>query len=273
MINNSFEENFLKKSDSESQYDPLILSSPFILFSQSLSDDINEYIPQDSLIPISKEKQNINSTNSSSDKKNENESKIKLVFSCEKKPNSNYEKSCKDLDIPSYFRLDMAKKYFKTKISRFATDKLNQLIQESDLPLNIKKTIHLPNSKLFTSKVTESINFDSLNYSVKKIFTIGKETQVLQKKNYVNISKIYEYIKSKIWEIPDNIQKIPEFLEMSYEELIKMFYDSNEFLEIKNEDKAKFYEKGTKNQEGFGLLEDYGLIKLFKLLKKKRNRD
>ena len=63
----------------------------------------------------------------------------------------------------------MTKKYFKTKISQFATDKLNLLIKESDLPFTLKETIHLPNSKLFTSKVTESINFDSLNYSVKKI--------------------------------------------------------------------------------------------------------
>lgn len=274
MINNSFEENFLKKSDSESQYDPLILSSPFILFSQSLSDDINEYIPQDSLIPISKEKQNINSTNSSSDKKNENESKIKLVFSCEKKPNSNYEKSCKDLDIPSYFRLDMAKKYFKTKISRFATDKLNQLIQESDLPLNIKKTIHLPNSKLFTSKVTEIINYNSLNLSLREMFTIGKENNTLQKQNFINFSKIDGYIQNLEEEqLSERIINIKNFLDMIYEDLIRMFYDSEEFLEFKNEELNKFFDKGVLSQEGFLLSESYGLIKLFKMIKKRKTEN
>ena len=271
MINNSFQENFLHISyEMEIQYDPLLFSSPYNIISESISDDIR----QDSPLPITNENQNASSTNPSSDKKSE--SKIsKLLFSCEKKLHSNsiYQNSFLDSDLPSYFRMDMAKKYFKTKISQFATDKLNKLIKESDLPLTLKEIIHLPNFKLFTSRVTESVNFVSLNYNVKKIFIIGNETQYLQKKNFVNICKIYEYIKSKIGKIPENIQKIQEFLELTYEELIKMFYDSYEFLEVKIDERAKFYDKGTKAQEGFGLLEDYGLIKLFKLLKKKRKRD
>ena len=73
---NSFEDNFLQNF-----YD---LESPFNLFSQSISDDINQKIQKDRPIPISKEKFNLSSTNFSSGKKNE--SKIsKLLFSCKKK--------------------------------------------------------------------------------------------------------------------------------------------------------------------------------------------
>lgn len=59
---------------------------------------------------------------------------------------------------------------------------------------------------------------------------------------------------------------------MSYEELIKKFYDSYEFNNFRDDIKTKFYDDGTKEQEGFSLLENYGLIKLFKMINKKRGR-
>ena len=60
---------------------------------------------------------------------------------------------------------------------------------------------------------------------------------------------------------------------MRYEDLIKMFYNSENFNTFKEDKKTIFFNDGTKAQEGFSLLEDYGLIKLFKILKKKRKRN
>jgi hypothetical protein len=56
---------------------------------------------------------------------------------------------------------------------------------------------------------------------------------------------------------------------MKYEDFIRMFYKSDEFISFKQNKKTKFYDEGTKKQEGFTISEDYGLIKL---LKRKRER-
>ena len=198
----------------------------------------------------------------------------KLLFLSEKNPKFNLPKNNDTVDptLPSYFRIDMAKKHFKVRISQFATDTINKLIKESDIYEVIKDTIHLPNSLLFTSKVTENANIQFLNYTIREIFIIGKDSEELQRKNFLTISRIYEIFK-KYEKLPENLQKIKNFLEMRYEDLIKMFYDSAEFNIFKNEQKTKFFDDGTKAQEGFSLLENYGLIKLFKMLKKKRKRD
>ena len=71
----------------------------------------------------------------------------------------------------------------------------------------------------------------------------------------------------------DNLRKIKNFFEMSYEDLIKKFYDSYEFLVFKNDEYTIHYDEGMKKQEKFSLLKDYGLIKLFKMIQKKRKRD
>ena len=217
-----------------------------------------------------KEKQDklINSTKNSSDKKAEFKIE-KLLFTSEKNIQNEFPKKDKKGGLPSYFRMDMAKKYYKTKISQFAKDKLNQYIKKSNFPLRLKKNIHLPNSKLFTSKVTEIINYNSLNYSLREIFTIGKEKDKLQINNFINISKIDEYIQNLTEEkLSESILKVKNFLDMNYEDLIRMFYDSEEFLSFQNDKLTKFFDNGVLSQEGFILSEDYGLIKLFKLLKK-----
>ena len=95
----------------------------------------------------------------------------KLLFLSEKNPKCNLSKKSytEDPTLPSYFRIDMAKKHFKVRISQFATDTINKLIKESDIYQIIKDAIHLPNSILFTSKVTENANIQSLNYTIKEI--------------------------------------------------------------------------------------------------------
>ena len=228
--------------------------------------------PQKKESEETKEKQEkqdkINSTKNSSDKKTENKIE-KLMFTSDKNISYEFPNKVKSKGLPSYFRMDMAKKYYKTKISQFATIKLNDYIRKSNLPFKLKKNIHLPSSKLFTSKVTESINYNSLNYSLRKIFTIGKEKDKLQKNNFTNISKIDGYIQNfEDEQLSESILNVKNFLDMNYEDLIRMFYDSEEFLAFKNEKLTKFFDKGVLSQEGFNLSEGYGLIRLFKILKK-----
>ena len=106
------------------------------------------------------------------------------------------------------------------------------------------------------------------------IFTIGKDTENLPKQNFHNISQILEYFRKVGYDkLSDNLRTLKDFLEMSYEDLIRMFYNSYEFLEFKNENKTICYDEGLIKQEQFSLLKEYGLIKLFKMIKKKRNRD
>ena len=176
-------------------------------------------------------------------------------------------------NYPLYWRFDSTKKYWKSKISKFAEERLNKLIKESDLPEKLKNQIHKPNSLYFTANVKIKDNYNFLSYNLKDIFTIGKETDNLQKHNYVAFTKIYDYC-NKIGNngLSESIIKVKEFLEMKYEDLIKMFYDSDDFIVFKEECMTKFFDEGTIIQEGFSLLEDYGLIKVFKKLKKNSSK-
>ena len=235
-------------------------------------EELPRFPPKEELETIKEKKEKedkiIYSTKNSSDKKAEFKIE-KLLFTSEKDISNEFPKKDKNNGLPSYFRMDMAKKYYKTKISQFATNKLNKYIKKSNLPFKLKKNIHLPSSKLFTSKVTESINYNSLNYTLRKIFTIGKEKDKLQKDNFTNISKIDGYIQNLADEqLSERILNIQNFLDMNYEDLIRMFYDSEEFLVFKNEKLTEFFDNGVLSQEGFKLSEGYGLIRLFKTLKK-----
>lgn len=172
------------------------------------------------------------------------------------------------------WRFDMAKKHWKTKISKVASKEINKLIKESDLPQSLKMKIHTPNSKLFTANVNVQENFIFLSKNLRDIFTIGKESEDLQEQNNKILTKIYNHFE-KIGDnnLSEKSRKVKNFLDMKYEELIRKFYESDEFLEFKEQQKTKFYDEGTSRQEGFSLTEDYGLIKLFKMLNKKRSRD
>ena len=235
-------------------------------------EELPRFPPKEELETIKEKKEKedkiIYSTKNSSDKKAEFKIE-KLLFTSEKDISNEFPKKDKNNGLPSYFRMDMAKKYYKTKISQFATSKLNKYIKKSNLPFKLKKNIHLPSSKLFTSKVTERINYNSLYYTLRKIFTIGKEKDKLQKDNFTNISKIDGYIQNLADEqLSERILNIQNFLDMNYEDLIRMFYDSEEFLVFKNEKLTEFFDNGVLSQEGFKLSEGYGLIRLFKTLKK-----
>ena len=166
---------------------------------------------------------------------------------------------------PSIWRFDYAKKYWKTKISQNLTDSINKNISDSELPKEYKKIIHKPNSKLFTANVKESDNCDFLEKDNRTILTLGKENNKKQKDNEDNISQIYEYFKKIGYNnLSDKMLEIKNLLEMTYEDFIKKFYESEEFNSFKNEETTKFYDEGTKKQEGFTISEDLGLIKIFR---------
>ena len=166
---------------------------------------------------------------------------------------------------PSYWRFDYAKKHWKTKISQSLTDSINAKISESDLPKEYKKIIHKPNSKLFTANVKDSDNCDFLEKDLRTILTFGKENNEKQKKNDNTISEIYEYFKKVGYNnLSDKMLEIKNLFEMTYEDFIKKFYESFDFIAFKNEERTKFYDEGTKKQEGFAISEDLGLIKIFR---------
>ena len=164
----------------------------------------------------------------------------------------------------------MVKKHWKSHINNYGKDIINKEIKESDLPNELKKIIHKPDSLKFTANVTVSENFKFLSLSLREVFTLGKQSGKLPRQNDENISAIFNYFEKN--NLSESMKRIKSFFEMSYEDLIKSFYDSPKFTEFKDNEKTKFYDDNTIKQEGFSLLEQYGLIKLFKMLQKKRSR-
>jgi hypothetical protein len=261
----SFQENNLLSDEESMNAFPFTFPNPL----QNDGFTNNFFLPK----PVDEDKvkeneiNNMNSTQPSSDKKGDN--KIKLCSSKIKFKNCKIDSS---QNLPSYYRLDMAKKHFKVQISQFATVKLNNLIEKSNLPNELKQPVHLPNSKEFTSKVTESFNYKCLSLSLREIFIIGKEK--LQNQNNEYFNKIFEYFeKFGTDNLPENLKEIKEFLEMNYEQLIMKFYDSSEFNSFKEDNRSKFFNDGIKVEKGFSILENYGLIRLFKMIGRKRKRN
>ena len=175
---------------------------------------------------------------------------------------------------PKDLRFDMVKKHWKSKISNYGTKEINGLIKISDLPKELKKPIHKPNSLKFTSIANVVENSKFLGYNLRTIYTIGSETGYLQKQNKESIDGIFQYLEKVGYEnISENLRRIKNFFEMNYKELIIQFYNSKEFNEFKIDNKTIDYDKKTMEQEGFSLLTNYGLIKLFNMTNKKRKRD
>ena len=166
-----------------------------------------------------------------------------------------------------YFRVDSAKIHFKVAVSQFFTKQINFLIKKSKLPKKLKKKIHLPHFKKFTSNPKEFDNFQFLSFDLKQILTFGKTDENLQGNNYKKILEILEYKKH-----PEKNKEIIDFLSLKYEEIIKLFYKSKKFQKFKENEMTKFFADGIKKEKNISLLEDDGLIKLFKMTNKKRKR-
>lgn len=203
-----------------------------------------------------------NSSTKNSSKKGKNQIVKKNKFKTERKQKN----------LPTYWRFDMVKKHWKSHINNYGKDFINKEIKESDLPNDLKKIIHKPDSLKFTANITVSSNCQFLKLSLREVFTLGKQTEKLPKQNDENISAIFNYLEKNGNNISQAMKRIKSFFEMSYEDLIKMFYDSPKFTEFKDDEKTKFYDEGTIKQEGFSLLEQYSLVNLFNMLQKKRSR-
>ena len=205
-----------------------------------------------------------NSSTNPSSKKGKNQISNRYKFKTQKKQKN----------LPSYWRFDMVKKHWKSHINDYGKEIINEEIKKSDLPNELKKLIHKPDSLKFTANITVSDNYKFLGLSLREVFTLGKKTEKLPKQNDEYISLIFNYFEMIGNDnLSESMKKIKSFFEMSYENLIKMFYDSPNFIEFKNDSKTKFYDDGTKAQEGFSLLEKYSLVNLFKMLQKKRKRN
>lgn len=164
-----------------------------------------------------------------------------------------------------YFRVEDAKKHFKKAVNDYALSELNRLIKISHLPKRLKRKIHTPSYKGFTSNVKEKDNYDFLNYEFKDILSIGKSNNKLQ--NF-NSSIIAQILKNK--NVPYDIV---QFLHLTYENIIKRFYDSNHFETFKKKKLTQYFCQGIQEEKNISLLEKNGLIKLFKsyeFTKKKR---
>jgi hypothetical protein len=241
-------------------------------------------IGEGSISQFDKNKENENNNKNNSTRENSNENK-----------ESNIEKVSQNLNIeeevkrektpkfrtkittsskPSYWRFDYAKKYWKSKITQNLIDCINEKISNSDLPIEYKNKIHKPNSLLFTANVKESDNCDFLEKDNRAILTFGKENNEKQKHNDDNISEIYEYFEKIGYNnLSDKMLNIKNLLEMTYEEYIKTFYESDEFTSFKNEERTRFYDEGTKKQEGFTISENLGLIKIFRRKRKREHNN
>ena len=117
------------------------------------------------------------------------------------------------------------KKKNKKKVyyKQFKREDLNKIIQESNLPQELKREIHKPNINKFIEKFKESpYFFENLrDFNFKDIYTFGKEAEELPRLNDEAISEILEYYQ-KIGEknLDENLTKIKIFFQIKIGDLI-----------------------------------------------------
>ena len=183
------------------------------------------------------------------------ESNEKLIFDITKEDKRNHKV------LPKYPRIDDYKIFIRAKVNKYYISLINELITQSDLPVELKKKIHSPSYKKFTEKVKCSSTLADLQKSMNYILILGYETQKNQRQNRDNIQAIFNHYMNHPSE---KVGKIIEMLNMTYERVIEEFYNSQAFNAIKGDDVAKFYDEEFKRQKHFSLFEKNGLIRLFK---------
>ena len=167
-------------------------------------------------------------------------------------------------------KLESGIKHCVVKLLQFIKDIINTFIQKSELKKDLKKEISMLNSKLFTSKLTESANYSSINYTNEDIFTIGKE------KNF----KIIKNIRNEINKLKDENASISEVLrmlndifDMRYSDSIVMFVNSKNFIDFQNEPLTIFYDEETKREKVPSFRDPKGFCYHLTLERKKRNKN
>ena len=291
-LDENFNKSFFYSNDNKS-FDPIIEYNmqnqnqyqyeSFFLDSLEKDQPFEEKIQKnDSIIPLNEINDDINFKDVQEFKTKEEPFVQNFKESKNQKENSENRSTCSNSGHQG--KIEIKKQKFKidnksekaplSKISNYGTKEINDLIKISDLPKELKKSIHKPNSMKFTSIANVVENSKFLGFNLRTIYTIGSETGNLQKQNKENIDGIFHYLEKIGYEnISENLRKIKNFFEMNYKELIIQFYNSNEFNEFKVDNKTIDYDKKTIEQEGFSLLTDHGLIRLFQMTSKKRKRD
>ena len=115
------------------------------------------------------------------------------------------------------------KNKIKVYYKQFKREDLNTIIQESNLPQELKIEIHKPNINKFIEKLKESPYFfeNLIDFNFNDIYTFGKETEELPRLNDEAISDFLEYCQ-KIGEenLDENLTKIKIFFQIKIGDLI-----------------------------------------------------
>ena len=166
---------------------------------------------------------------------------------------------------------------WRTTVNKYFIKKINKVIQDSDLPKELKRIIHTPNFEIFTEKSKKSKVLEELDKLMKDILSLVKPGQIKAKDNEKNIKKIEDFYEENPSE---SVKKIITLFNKTYRETIEMFYSPdgkeyfNEFKEQNQKEDEKF-----KDNRGYSLFETNALIRYFerskkndKLLGKKRKK-
>jgi hypothetical protein len=155
---------------------------------------------------------------------------------------------------------------WRTTVNKYFIKKINKVIQDSDLPKELKRIIHTPNFEKFTEKSKKSKVLEELDKLMKDILSLVKPGQIKAKDNEKNIKKIEDFYEENPSE---SVKKIITLFNKTYRETIEMFYSPdgkeyfNEFKEQNQQEDEKF-----KDNRGYSLFETNALIRYFEGSKK-----
>ena len=158
---------------------------------------------------------------------------------------------------------------WRTTVNKYFIKKINKVIQDSDLPKELKRIIHTPNFEIFTEKSKKSKVLEELDKLMKDILSLVKPGQIKAKDNEKNIKKIEDFYEENPSE---SVKKIITLFNKTYRETIEMFYSPdgkeyfNEFKEQNQQEDEKF-----KDNRGYSLFETNALIRYFEGSKKNDN--
>ncbi len=158
---------------------------------------------------------------------------------------------------------------WRTTVNKYFIKEINKVIQDSDLPKELKRIIHTPNFELFTEKSKKSKVLEELDKLMKDILSLVKPGQIKAKDNEKNINKIEDFYEENPSE---SVKKIITLFNKTYRETIEMFYSPdgkeyfNEFKEQNQKEDEKF-----KDNRGYSLFETNALIRYFEGSKKNDN--
>ena len=156
----------------------------------------------------------------------------------------------------------LIKKFKVLCFSKYATEKINNMIRNCHFKNNLKKfKVIRPDNKVFYFKNYKVIK-KFLPIQIKTIFVLQDENRKNQGKNATIFQKIFN---SKDLALnPEVYEKLIAFLEMTVEEVIREYYDSKEFKHICLDEEIQKANQAFFNEKKFSFLNNYGFLKLIK---------